>query len=457
MYKTNRKWQKNRIFVTYARGARAAYAVTDVQCVDKERIVMKKLLCCWALLATLLAACSSDEEQMPVFVTDVVFVSEGNHAPGDELTLSAQGLQADDDVLFDIRWSSQTGASADGAARGVYAVVTARSATGISFLAPGGYPASEVEVLLKRQGRMQPLGRFACSDGQAPESASLYGLVRAGAEDTLIERLDLQTGERTPVALLSGYGMGCAVNDPGSNRIYGLCDGEAGERGLFYDLTMHCVRDSDPERYAAVGRLPGDVAYLRCRDNELTLSMMAETRALPVQAPCWTLPVELTAGMLGGASFVGTQDAGALLLAADLGDGTFAPVVLLSTADGCSVAVGEPVRAAALVPFNRLERDGAEKGRTILGGGYVLSAVDGRTSELRPFDVRTMEFGEPFATIDGPVLSVAVDYDSRNLDIYCLVAAAADAGEIRVYDSTQQCWRVLPGERLPYSEIVLAR
>ena len=104
-----------------------------------------------------------------------------------------------------------------------------------------------------------------------------------------------------------------------------------------------------------------------------------------------------------------------------------------------------------------MERRAAGGGTAAPAGGYVLPAVDGRTSGRGPFDVRPRECGEPFATIDAPVLSVAVDYDSRNLDIYCLVAAAADAGEIRVYDSTQQCWRVLPGERLPYSEIVLAR
>ena len=371
---------------------------------------MKRLLCCWVLLAMLFASCVSDEEQMPVFVTDVALESEGLRAPGDELSVTARGLRPDD------------------------------------------------EVLLQRQGRTQSLGRFACSDGQAPRTASLYGIVRAGAEDTLIERLDPLTGERTPVALLSGYGMRCAVNDPGSNRIYGLCPGEADGRGLFYDLTMRCVRDSDPEHYAAVGRLSIHVAYLRGKEDRLHLAAMAESRTLPAPTPCWTLPEGLTAEMLGGAPFVTTQAEGALLLAADLGDGRFAPVVLFSVADGCRVAVGEPVRAAALVPFNRLETAGAEEEATpLLAGGYVLSAVDGRTSELRPFDVRTMEFGEPFATIDAPVLSVAVDYDSRDLDLYCLVATAADAGEVRVYESAQRTWSPLPGERLPYSEIVLAR
>ena len=342
---------------------------------------MKRLLCCWVLLAMLFASCVSDEEQMPVFVTDVALESEGLRAPGDELSVTAQGLRPDDEVLFDIRWSSQTGASAAGSARGIYAVVTARSATGLSFLAPGGYPASEVEVLLQRQGRTQSLGRFACSDGQAPRTASLYGIVRAGAEDTLIERLDPLTGERTPVTLLSGYGMRCAVNDPGSNRIYGLCPGEADGRGLFYDLTMRCVRDSDPEHYAAVGRLSIHVAYLRGKEDRLHLAAMTESRTLPAPTPCWTLPEGLTAEMLSGAPFVTTQTEGALLLAADLGDGRFAPVVLFSVADGCRVAVGEPVRAAALVPFNRLETAGeAEEATPLLAGGYVLSAVDGRTT-----------------------------------------------------------------------------
>ena len=48
---------------------------------------MKRLLCCWVLLAMLFASCVSDEEQMPVFVTDVLLESERLRAPGDELSV----------------------------------------------------------------------------------------------------------------------------------------------------------------------------------------------------------------------------------------------------------------------------------------------------------------------------------------------------------------------------------
>ena len=91
---------------------------------------MKRLLCCWVLLAMLFASCVSDEEQMPVFVTDVALESEGLRAPGDELSVTARGLRPDDEVLFDIRWSSQTGASAAGSARGIYAEVGGQAGLG---------------------------------------------------------------------------------------------------------------------------------------------------------------------------------------------------------------------------------------------------------------------------------------------------------------------------------------
>ena len=158
--------------------------------------------------------------------------------------------------------------------------------------------------------------------------------------------------------------------------------------------------------------------------------------------------------MLTGAPFVFTSAGGPrLLLAADLGDGTFAPVVL--AAYGGGVAVGGPVRAGALIPFAMLER-GSDSEAFRLVGGYVVSDAGG--SELRPFDVRTMRLGEPFARLEEPVRR-AVALLSENGATQELWALAVRRAGVRCGSATCRRGRGggCPGGELPCSEIVLAR
>lgn len=420
-----------------------------------------RTILCLTLVAIFAVACVSDEEGTPVFVTDVTLPSGGQFAPGDRMTVAAQGLRQDDDLLLGIAWPMQNELSDKGTALGVYAVIVGRSATEIAFLAPGGYPASEVEVLLLRGGRTQSLGTFELADGQAPEEYSLYGIAHSDAHCTVIERLDQSTGTPTPVAQLPGSdALHCAVNAPGSNRIYGLTVREGDGPGVFYDLTMRYWRDSDPNRYVAVGTLGSEVAYLRCVDNTLYLTKMSRTRTSPVVTPSWTLPEGLTVDMLTATPFVFDGN-GALLLAADNGDGTLSPVVLFPHAEGYRVAVGAPVRASALIAFHTVRS--VEVGGTIRNhpvGGYAIAADDGSASELQLFDSASLSFEEPFATLAGPVVSIAVDRESEHQKIYCLTETIQGTGEIHVFDQLHNEWAgkcSLPGDRIPYSQIVLAR
>lgn len=406
------------------------------------------------LLGVFFAACSSDEDEFAPFVTEIVMPSESEKfAPGDDVTVRALGFESGDEIMLDIYWQEGSGEFApEGYAKGVWGVITTRTASSITFLAPGHYPAAKVEVWLRRAGRMMSLGAISVLDGQSPATFELYGITNSDNNAVRgIERIDLTTGETTRIADFTQGDLTCAVNVPGCNRIYGLSEG----LGVFFDLSMRYWRDSDPLKYVAVGSLSSGVAYLRADENRLYLADMSPTRTSPVVVPVWTLPARLTADMLAGTPFVFVE--GNLLLAADNGDGTFSPVVLFSRIDGYHVFVGDPVQASALIPFHVIrsrEENGAVK--KYLVGGYVISAADGGASQLRLFNAQTCTFDQPFASVADPVRSVAVDLNGTAQNIYLLLGDNPNGGSIRCYSQTDDRWHSL-GEQYPYSEIVLAR
>ena len=127
---------------------------------------MKKML--FLLLSgAIFGACSSDKDRVLVFVKNVVMPPDSwVFAPGDGVTVSAEGFEADDEIMLEIHWQeSAEGFAPEGYAKGVRGIVTVRSATSVTFLAPGHYPASTVRVLLLRRGRMMPLGKIRVADG----------------------------------------------------------------------------------------------------------------------------------------------------------------------------------------------------------------------------------------------------------------------------------------------------
>lgn len=441
MYETNSKRQKIIIFA-----------------VDNKQFAMKKLIS-MLLAGVFLAGCASDEERQPVFVTGIEIPSGETFAPGDEVTVRAEGFREGDNIMLDIRWPIPEEPIGEGYARGVYAVLTEQTASGISFLAPGGYPAATVEVLLLRQGRMQSLGKIVVTDGRPPREALLYGITdsRTGAESG-IDRIDKKTGAVDRIVEFGpDFDLRGAVCSVGQNRIYGLVPADGGSVGFFFDLTMRYGRDSDPEHYLLVGTLGTEVAYLCCEEDRLLiLTQMNRTRTSPVAPPMWILPEGLTPEMLTDYPFVLGQQ-GTLLLAANRGDGTFFPVALFPGVNGSRVVVGEPVTCSALIPFCLIrseEVDGQMRNYPV--GGYAVSAAEGGQSELRLFDPVTASFDVPFATVSEPILSLAVDYDVETQDIYCLLETAG-GGQIRVSDRSGKSWRDLPGADLTCSQIVLAR
>ena len=68
---------------------------------DDNRLTTMKKYLLLLLLGTFLCACSSDDGEGIPFVTDVVMPSEARtFAPGDEVTVSAKGFEAGDDIML---------------------------------------------------------------------------------------------------------------------------------------------------------------------------------------------------------------------------------------------------------------------------------------------------------------------------------------------------------------------
>ena len=418
---------------------------------------MKKLLFL-SFFGLFLLACTTDEGDGAPFVTDVVMPPSSQlFVPGDEVTVAARGFEADDDIMLRIAWPLSQAALPEGYADGVWAVVTERTESDITFLAPGGYPASTTEVKLFRRGKAMTLGKISVSDGRPPEEPSLYGVAQCLTGETSVDRIDMANGGLTRIETLGvPEGMRCVVNTPGSNRIYGLAPGGNIGAAAFYDLTMRYFRDSGYDNVAVAGTLGNSAAFLRCEDGRLVLMElnMTRTNVAPVP-PSWMLPSDIAPEMLGENPFV-TVYGGYLLLAARTAPDTCIPLVLTGLIDGGGFAVktGDAEQADAMVPFGVLDK-GQDGEIYYAVGGYAVSK-DGVT-ELRLYNPVSMEFDRTLATVQATVRSIAVRHDGGKTEEIFMLCDTGDGGNrIRVYDMESGSERVLDGA-VPCSEIVLAR
>lgn len=357
---------------------------------------MKKLLFL-SFFGLFLLACTTDEGDGAPFVTDVVMPPSSQlFAPGDEVTVAARGFEADDDIMLRIAWPLSQAALPEGYADGVWAVVTERTESDITFLAPGGYPASTTEVKLFRRGKAMTLGKISVSDGRPPEEPSLYGITQYDCDETGIDRIDLTTGTLSDFA-----------------------------------------------------------AFLRHEAGRLVLMElnMTRTNVAPVP-PSWMLPSDIAPEMLGENPFV-TVYGGYLLLAAHTAPDSYTPLVLTGrSGEGYAVKTGDAEQADAMVPFGVLDK--GQDGETYYAvGGYAVAK--GGVTELRLYNPVSMEFDRTLAAVQGTVRSIAVRHDGGKTEELFMLCDTGDGGNrIRVYDMESGSERVLDGA-VPCSEIVLAR
>ena len=149
--------------------------------------------------------------------------------PGDAVTVKADGLQSDDQIILDIYWPiADNPLFPEGYSRYTRAVTTEQTTISITFLAPGHWPASRVEMFLERAGQLQPLGQISVADGQSPEEPYLYGITNSHAIYTPtvprgITRIDLVTQEISEVIQFhDGEDFCLAANIPGTNILCGI-------------------------------------------------------------------------------------------------------------------------------------------------------------------------------------------------------------------------------------------
>lgn len=400
-----------------------------------------------ALCAVLLAACGLKEKHpYKILVTDVVMPSEDRlFAPGDEVTVSAQGLEADDAIMFEIRWPlSPVSSVPEGTASGVWGVLRSRTASSLTFLAPGHYPASTVTVLLFRGGDTMPLGTIRVSDGELKEPA-IYGLTRCDTDETLIERIT-HTETTHIITLGIGRDIECAVGTNGSGWIYGLYSGSA----VGVDLTMRYFEDFGFGEFVAAGRLSdGIVGYLRCEGNRLYLEPPV-TRT-PVARLSWELPEGVVPEMIVRKPFVLYQNM--LLLTVRLAEGTYAPLVL-SLVPGEGARLGEARQADAMIPLWTVIPSPDVEGEYVQIAGYAIS--NGDRTWIWPFDPVSGTFQEPLLIAMGTVLSVVTYVPDGEMPSLCLLCDEAGERSILIYD-TEHFGSGIYISGVTCSEIVAAR
>ena len=398
------------------------------------------------LSGAIFGACSSDKDRVPVFVKNVVMPPDSwVFAPGDGVTVSAEGFEADDEIMLEIHWQESAGGFApEGYAKGVRGIVTVRSATSVTFLAPGHYPASTVRVLLLRRGRMMPLGKIRVADG-TPKAEALYGISKSDTDETLIERIDLSTGGVTRVATLGiGRGIACAVGLPGSGWICGVCSGSM----VGFDLTMNYYDDFGYRSCLLAGQITDSSVGLVSHDaGRLTLTTRSVTRTPSAGSVSWQVPDEIVRTLIVQPFVRVGSD---LLLAQRNADGTCIPV-LLRISGGWGP--GEAVAADAMVPFWTAVPSAADPDKMVQAGGYAVSK-EGRT-QLRLFDPVSGSLGGPLCEVEGTVLSVS-EFVRDGRPKLCMLCEEADVRRIWVYDLLSDSGYRLPGE-FGCSRIVAAK
>lgn len=425
---------------------------------------MKKIYL-FLLFGLLLAACAKDDDKEPILVTDIVMPTQTSFNPGDKVTISAQGFQPDDDVMLEIYWPlpDEPALNYEGCARGVSPVMVEQTATSITFLAPGHHPASTTKILLRRAGERMTLGEIAVTNGEAPKESQLYGITNSHSDTgykNCIQHVDLAQANPTDIVELAENqkDFSCVVNTPESQRLCGIQTKDGVRKVYCYDLSMRYWQDMGLQNIltlcsnidnsiTAVGQISSNEVALQSVATSYTRDYFPDYR---YELPANIKPEALTRypGVQSGAS--------QLLLSADNGNNSFAPVVL--DLQSRKVHVGEQIQATALIPFWTIT-DKKDNGTTkyVRTGGYAIVKTDGQT-ELRLWDQTTLTLKEPFATFPNPARSITMlAEDTETLKLYVLFDTYRGGRLIYAYDLVSKDWQSVPGIGYPYSEIVMAR
>lgn len=426
-----------------------------------------KNLSLFLLLCLLFAACAKDEDKEPILVTDIVMPTQASFKPGDPVTIKAQGFQPDDDIMFEIYWPlpDEPALKYQGSALGVAPVMVEQTATSITFLAPGHYPASTTKVRLRRSGDIMTLGEISVTSGEAPKEFQLYGIVNSHSStsyDNCIEHVNFTDTPTNIVKLTEDQkDFSCVANVPESQNLCGIQTKDGVRRVFSYDLSMRFWQDIGLENILTLCNGQSSIIAVRqISTNEMMLASIGSwpyTRSIDQTLNYrYELPAEIKPEAL--TRYPGVQGSSYLLLSADNGNNSFTPVVLSLNQSSTKVYTGDPIEATALIPFWTII-SGKDTGTTkyVRTGGYaVVRADDGRT-DLRLWNQATMSLEEPFATFPNSARSVTMlAQDTETMKIYVLFDTNRGGRLIYAYDLVKKDWQRVP-DNYPYSEIVMAR
>lgn len=421
------------------------------------------------LLSLLMAACSDDNNQkeQPVFVTNIV-ISDADKTfnPGDIVTVKADGFLEGDQLIFEIRWPMPDEPGKEGYSLGEHAVITERTATSISFLAPGHWPASTVKILLERTGGHMLLGQISVADGQSSAEPQLYGITNSRSLSTPdapcgIIRYDLATKEMSEVVRFNtGEDFRHVSNIPGTNILCGIQekDGETFVTG--YDLCMNYWRSPAAGRAIALcSSFNNIVSVEMVEDNLLTCNLVSYSVYTRLNMPSKPSPtISIPDGLKPESlsRYKGVMADAHLLLSADNGDGTFSPVVINIAKQ--QLRRYDPIKTEALIPFWVMEPDPKEPKTLQCKGGYIISRANGGDTQFCLWDTGTGTMQAPFATFPNGVRSATMYYskDGKTRRLYVQFAGYREGDYIDYYDWQTKEWELFTFF-VPFAEIVLAR
>ena len=319
-----------------------------------------KNLSLFLLLCLLFAACAKDEDKEPILVTDIVMPTQTSFNPGDKVTISAQGFQPGDNFMFEIYWPlpDQPAMNYQGYALGVSPVMVEQTATSITFLAPGHYPASKTKIRLRRSGDIMTLGEISVTSGEAPKEFQLYGIVNSHSStsyDNCIEHVNFTDTPTNIVKLTEDQkDFSCVANVPESQNLCGIQTKDGVRRVFSYDLSMRFWQDMGLENILTLCNGQSSIIAVRqISTNEMMLASIGSwpyTRNIDQTLNYrYELPAEIKPEAL--TRYPGVQGSSYLLLSADNGNNSFTPVVLSLNQSSTKVYTGDPIEATALIPF----------------------------------------------------------------------------------------------------------
>ena len=426
-----------------------------------------KNLSLFLLLCLLFAACAKDEDKEPILVTDIVMPTQASFKPGDPVTIKAQGFQPDDDIMFEIYWPlpDEPALKYQGSALGVAPVMVEQTATSITFLAPGHYPASTTTVRLRRSDGIMTLGEIAVTSGEAPKEFQLYGIVNSHSStsyDNCIEHVNFTDTPTNIVKLTEDQkDFSCVANVPESQNLCGIQTKDGVRRVFSYDLSMRFWQDMGLENILTLCN--GQSSIIAVRQISANEMMLASIGSWPYTRDIdqtlnyrYELPAEIKPEAL--TRYPGVQGGSYILLSADNGNNSFTPVVLNLNQSSRKVYTGEPIEATALIPFWTII-SGKDTGTTkyVRTGGYAVVRADDGQTDLCLWNQATMSLEEPFATFPNSARSVTMlAQDTETMKIYVLFDTNRGGRLIYAYDLVKKDWQRVP-DNYPYSEIVMAR